>query len=254
MLAGNPSDTPDTTTEFGCSNQLLNRLDRKAFELLRPHLERVELPAGEMIHAADVSVDYVYFPDSGLASMAQPIAAGAAVEIGLIGKEGLIGANLALMADRSPYLVRIVLPGRGRRMRAPAFRSALEQSGDLHGTILLYAQALTVQLAETAACNAKQALDARVARWLLMCQDRVARDDIDVTHATIAANLAVRRAGVTDALHVLEGDHAIRSLRGRIIVLDRARLESAAKGSYGIAEGEYRRLLPAREDVTAAVA
>jgi CRP-like cAMP-binding protein len=117
------------------------------------------------------------------------------------------------------------------------------ESVTLRELLLRYVQTLLIQTAQSAVANARYQIEARLARWLLMCHDRVEGDEIALTHEFMAMMIGAQRSGVTVALHILEGAAMIRSKRGRVIILDREKLEDLAGDSYGPAEAEYRRLI-----------
>jgi CRP-like cAMP-binding protein len=135
------------------------------------------------------------------------------------------------------------IAGHGWRIAVQDLEQAMAESSSLHRQLLRYAQASHVQVSETAFTNANSDVEARLARWLLMCHDRVEGGDIPLTHEFIAMMLGVRRPGVTVALHVLEGMQVIRAKRGVITVLDREKLEELAEDAYGLSEAEYTRLI-----------
>jgi CRP-like cAMP-binding protein len=119
----------------------------------------------------------------------------------------------------------------------------MEERPSVHRLLLRYAHALNVQTSSTAFANANHTLEMRLARWLLMCRDRIDSDDIEITHDFLAMMLGVRRPGVTTTLHVLEGNRLIRSTRGMVTIRDRKRLEALADDAYGLPEREYARLM-----------
>jgi CRP-like cAMP-binding protein len=122
-------------------------------------------------------------------------------------------------------------------------KDTIDERPSLHRLLLRYAQALNVQTSVTAFANANHTLEMRLARWLLMCHDRLDGDDIEITHEFMAMMLGVRRAGVTTSLHILEGNRLIRSTRGLVTVRDRDGLEKLADDAYGLPEAEYVRLM-----------
>jgi len=132
---------------------------------------------------------------------------------------------------------------RGVPVDATRLRIIAEGRPGLHRHLLRFVQAFTVQVAQTALSNGSYTLEERLARWLLMCHDRVDGDVLSTTHEFLSIMLGVRRPGVTEALHILEGAHVIRAERGLVTVLDRAKLEQVAGESYGVAEAEYARLM-----------
>ena len=231
-------ETSTGKAEAGSGNNLLRHLMPILAVPLRPHLERVPIARAAKLAQGGLPVEYVYFIESGLVA----VRAGS-MDIATIGFEGVTSVFLANGMDRSPYDCNVHIAGVAQRMPASAFMELVAKYDVFRQIMLLYAQALSVQLTEHTICNAKQPLQARVARWLLMCHDRIGGTDIDITHACLSDALSVRRAGVTDALHVLEGIQAIRSKRSLIVVRDRDRLREAARGAYGVAEAEYDRLL-----------
>ena len=163
--------------------------------------------------------------------------------VGLIGREGMVGIPIALGVRATPFEYFVQHAGDGLRMAAHHLEEVIDERPSLHRVLLRYAQALNVQTSGTAFANAEHTVETRLARWLLMCHDRVDGDDIAITHDFLSMMLGVRRAGVTTATHVLEGNGLIRTKRGVITVLDRERLEELADNAYGLPEAEYARLM-----------
>lgn len=241
QLSGSADGLPDEAPRRAPPNKLLATLSREDLIRLRQHTTRVRVRAGEELVAANQPFERVYFPESGVLSALASLRADRA-EVGLIGCEGMAGSSLALDVDRTPMAVVAQLDGEAVTMAASEFRRLVGERPALHQRILRYHHVFGLQVTYTALANASLTIDERLARWLLMCSDRVG-DEIRVVHEFLAAMLNVRRAGVTNALHVLEGEGAIRSLRGRILIRDRAKLTGIAGSSYGVPEAEYRRLL-----------
>lgn len=194
-----------------------------------------------MLEVRGRRIDHVYFLASGLASMVASGGTNHAVEIGLVGNEGVTGLAVLLCADRSPHETFIQSPGTGWRITAADIRRAMARSDSLRESLLRYAHTLTVQMGYTALANGRYKLEERMARWLLMAQDRSDGDGISLTHESLAMMLGTRRPGVTAALNNLVKAEVIGSERGRVTVLDRHALEECANGSYGAAEAEYAR-------------
>jgi CRP-like cAMP-binding protein len=136
------------------------------------------------------------------------------------------------------------VPGSALRMDADALRQAIGQSPSLHQHLLRYIETFQVQVAYTALSHGSFTIEERLARWLLMCHDRLDGNDLPLVHEFLSMMLGVRRSGVTIAVQTLEGTGAIKATRGHIIIRDREMLEEAANGSYGVPEAEYRRLFP----------
>jgi CRP-like cAMP-binding protein len=225
-------------------NLLLRSLKAADLACLKPHLEPVALNEGHVIVAQDDPITFVCFPECGVTSLADVQASGGRVEIALIGRDGMTNSQLLLGCDRSPHEA-LVLIGSGRSLRLPAHKlhAFCHDRPDAHAVFLRYIHALSVQTARTLTSNARDSAAQRLSRWLLMCHDRIDGDEIRLMHEHIGRMLGVRRATVTDTLHVLEGRLAIRNTRGSIVVRDRRVLEELAGHSYGFAEAHYRRLI-----------
>jgi len=222
-------------------NRLLSSLSDEEFGLLAPSLKRVTLPLGTVLERIDASIEHAYFMESGFASV---IAGGnKEVETALIGFEGVTAVSLLLGDDWSINKTFIQAEGTAMRISAHDLKHALGACPSLHGFLLRYALAFSVQVSQTAVANGRATIEKRLARWLLMAHDRFRSDTFPLTHEFIATMLCVRRSGVTVALHVLEGDGLIKASRKNITVLDRAGLEKKSDPSYGIAEQEYERLV-----------
>src|SRR4051812_39320550 len=155
----------------------------------------------------------------------------------------MAGLPVVLGIDRSPHGYMVQAAGEALRIPAPDLRAALRQSPSLQAGLLRYAHALMVQTAETAYANAGFAIEARLARWILMTDDRLAREDLPLTHDFLSMMLGVRRPGVTIAVQTLEGGGLIRAKRRGITVLDRTGLEGVAGNAYGVSEAEYANVI-----------
>jgi CRP-like cAMP-binding protein len=225
-------------------NWLLRTLRTDDYAYIRPHLEPVALNEGHIIVAQDEPITFVCFPESGVTSVADVQADGSRVEVALIGREGMTNSHLLLGCDLAPHEA-IVQIGGGRSLRLSAERlhSFCQDRPAARALFLRYIHALSVQTARTLASNLRDCVEKRLSRWLLMCHDRVDGDEIRLSHDHIARMLGVRRATVTEAVHLLEGRLAIKNTRGLIQVRDRHVLEGLAADSYGFAEAHYRRLI-----------
>ena len=223
-------------------NQILAALQPADFALLQPHLENVELPLRRQLELRDRPVEMAYFPDSGLASMVVNASANRNIEVGIVGKEGMTGLSILLGCERPAYETFVQTVGTGRRIAAEKLRAAIELSPSLHRIFLRYASTLVTQMAYTALANGRYNIEERLARWLLMADDRADGRSINLTHEFLALMLGARRASVTNALAEFQKQQVLLVKRGTIAIKDRAALEDAANGSYGIPEAEYRRL------------
>jgi len=219
-------------------NALLAAMSAKDLKLLRPHLRPIEFPVRYEFFAANKPIKTVYFLESGIASLVAKAPSGVALEVGLIGRDGMVGVPVVLGEKRSPYESYAQVAGSGYAMPAQALWKAMERSGSLADLMLKYVYAFLIQVTHSALAIGRFTIEQRLARWLLMAQDRVKTDDIPLTHEFLSMMLGVRRAGVTEAMHVLEGRGAVRARPGRVTVRDRRKLEAIAGACYGVPESE----------------
>jgi CRP-like cAMP-binding protein len=224
-------------------NQLLRRMPADDLALLEPHMRRCDLPLRMMLVTPDVPIEAVYFIEQGIGSVVARTTSGQEAEVGFIGFEGMTGSSLVMGDDRAVHACFVQLEGQAIRIEAAAFNAALAASTTLRMFLLRFVNALLTQTGCTALVNARLKLEERLARWLLMCDDRVPGERLAITHEFLAIMLGVRRPGVTVALQLLEGRALIRARRGEIVIRDRAGLLELANGGYGEAEAEYVRLI-----------
>ena len=222
-------------------NHLLAALSPLDLALLG-RLDRVDLPLRTTLEPPDQPIEFVYFLEHGVASVVSHIEGRREIEVGLIGPEGMSGMSVLSADDRSPFETFMQVEGDGFRISTATLIGAMDKSTTLTKALLRYARAFHIQVAATSVSNGHAKLEQRLARWLLMVGDRVGHS-FDITHALLAKMLAVRRAGVTLGLQVLEGRGLIRSGRGNVTILDRNGLIAASNGAYGLAEREQLRLL-----------
>jgi len=228
--------------DSGRGNSLLQTLAEEDWRLLEPCLERVALRAGDVLESAAEPVLHVTFPTSGLVSVAAR-AADHRIEAALMGREGVVGAAALLGGGIAANESIVQFPGEAWRVPVSQLRPRLVQSRALHAQLLCYVHAFVGQISLNLLATGRANIEQRLARWLLMAADRLQASDIAVTHDALAHALGVRRAGVTVALHTLEGRQALRSERRRVRILDRSLMVAAAGGFYGAAEDLYRRLV-----------
>ncbi len=225
-------------------NRLLRAMRPDDFDAIVQVSDVVDLAHRDCLAPPGRPCTHVYFPESGIASVtlqSEPMR----VEIGLIGREGFVGITALLGDGISPHGSFVQLPGRYVRVPVDAFRAAVGASAPLRAMLMRYVQVYIVQVSSTASANGTFTVEQRLARWILMAQDRSDGHELALTHDFLSLMLGVRRPGVTVATHVLEGEHAIRATRGQIVVTNRETLVALSKGSYGMAEAEYERLLGA---------
>ena len=224
-------------------NQLLSRLPAADIVDLAELMESVPLQLDQTLVEPFATISHVHFVESGFLSVVANSGDREQAEIAMVGREGMSGFSLALGCDQVPHRIFVQRSGSAYRMKRENFMQACDTSPALKSAVLLYSQVFTTQVAETSRANARHTVETRLARWLLMAHDRTDGDDLPLTHEFLSLMLGVRRPGITVSLHVLEGEHMIRARRGNIRILDRSKLEEAARGSYGLPESEYRRLL-----------
>jgi CRP-like cAMP-binding protein len=215
-------------------NSLLAALSREDYRSLISELEPVALSSGEVLYEPGERIRHVYFLNDGQVSLLMVMADRKALEVGLVGQEGMIGIGLALGADTSPVRVMVQGPGSALRMKAAGFCEALARLPPLQREVYRYAYAKLIQARQTAACNRFHEVEARLARWLLLTQDRVGSDRFHMTHEFLADILGVRRVGVTNAATSLQRRKLISYQRGSIRILDRQGLKGAACECYEI--------------------
>ena len=215
-------------------NSLLAAVPRKEYRRLLARLEPVTLSFGEVLYEPGETIRHVYFPGASLVSLLTLADGHLAMEVGLIGRDGMVGIPLVLGHDVSS--VRALVQGTGTALRIASadFLREFRLSPPLQHELYRYTHALMAQISQTAACNRFHVVEARLARWLLMTHDRVKSDHFHMTHEFLGHMLGVRRVGVTKAAQMLQKRKLIGYSRGEITVLDRTGLEGAACACYGI--------------------
>jgi CRP-like cAMP-binding protein len=223
-------------------NQLLASLAPADLALLKSYLESVELPLRRQLELRGRPIENIYFLDSGLASMVVSASANHNIEVAMVGREGMIGLPALLGIERPVHETFIQTAGNGWRISTEKLGAVIEQSSSLHRSLLHYAHTLVTQMAYTALANGRYKIEERMARWLLMADDRADGGAIYLTHEFLALMLGARRASVTLALSDLQKRGVLHIVRGCIAIRNRSALEEAANGSYGVPEAEYRKL------------
>lgn len=241
-----PSLEPPTALSSSgyVGNNLLQQMSAADFNCLSPWLDRVPMPVGTIIARAGDPIDVVCFPEGGIAGFADVFADDRRLAIGLVGREGFVGWPLLMGNRRWPHeVVMRAEYSTALRIAADRLLAILDANSTLRDLLLRFASTFMAQLSRTIASNLVHPVERRTARWTLLYHDRVRSDEIALTHEEMGVMLGVRRASITDALHQLEGEGAIRGLRGKVLVRDRALLEALAGETYGFAETEYERLI-----------
>jgi CRP-like cAMP-binding protein len=224
-------------------NRLLEALPSSDRRRMLAECETVELAFAEVLYTPRERLSHVYFPIGSFISLIMAVDASTSLEVGLVGDEGMFGTPIVLGVDMSP--VRAVVQGAGPalRMTAPAFCRELARSQALQRETDRFIFVQMCQLAQTAACTRFHVVEARLARWLLMTQDRAHADRFHVTQEFLALMLGVRRVGVTNAASALQARHLIQYKRGDVTVLDRRGLKSASCACYRADRDAYDQIL-----------
>jgi len=225
------------------ANRVLAAMPLEEYRCLSDGLEPVFLNFGDVLYEPGDPIRYIYFPGDSVVSLLTQVEERMALEVGLIGSEGMHGIAVALGVNVSAQRSLVQGAGSALRVHAAAFRRELERSPALRGILDRYAFVLMTQLAQNALCISVHRVEQRLARWLLMSHDRAHADAFYVTHAFLANMLGVRRVGVTEAAGVLQRKKLIRYARGRVEVVNRRGLEAAACRCYRADRETWRRLL-----------
>jgi CRP-like cAMP-binding protein len=215
-------------------NKLLAALPERDRSRLIPQLEILTLFAKESIHETGEELNFVYFPLDCIVVLISSVEAEATVEVGLIGNEGFVGAQILLGAKHSTNQALILCEGKALRLPAAILRKEAKRSSRMREIMLTYANALLAQSAQLAACHRYHTPQARLARLLLMINDRMSTTELRITQDLLARLLGTRRATVTQASNQLQDSKLIESVRGRIRFPDRKGLEKAACSCYAI--------------------
>jgi CRP-like cAMP-binding protein len=214
------------------SNHVLNSIPQGEFDVIRPDLEFVQLPHHRIIHEAGEKIEFAYFLNQGLASLVVLTSDGRSVEVAIVGREGVVGMPLAVGLHRGPYRSIMQIPGTGVRIKSELLEERLQEMPELRLVMNRFVLVQGLQIAQIAACNRLHEIDQRLARWLLMCQDRVDSELLPVTHEFLAQMLGTGRPSVSLAAGMLQKSGTIDNTRGTVRILNRTQLESAACECY----------------------
>jgi CRP-like cAMP-binding protein len=216
------------------NNVILLSLPDAEYNLLRPHLESAELPQYDILHEPGAKIDFGYFLNDGMTSLVALSVDGRSVEVGIVGREGMVGMSLTVGILRGTFRAIMQMSGCGVRIRAEVLQEILMCASTLRLELSRFALMHGMQVAQLAACNRLHEIPQRLARWLLMCQDRVDSRMLPLTHEFLAQMLGTGRPSVTLAAGVLENAGLIENLRGTVKILNRKSLEEAACECYGV--------------------
>ncbi|MBA2658039.1 MAG: Crp/Fnr family transcriptional regulator [Nitrosospira sp.] len=234
-MLGSPPHQP-------AQNHLLAALPAAELERLKPHLELIHMPLGDVLCESGSRLHYVYFPTSAIISLHYILENGASSEIAGVGNEGLLGISLFMGGETTPSWATVQTAGYGYRLKATVMQQEFNLPGPVQRLLLRYTQALIMQISQTAVCNRHHTIEQQLCRWLLLTLDRLNSEELTMTQELIASMLGVRREGITEAAGKLQSAGIIRYRRGHIMVLDRSGLETHVCECYNVVKKEFNRL------------
>jgi CRP-like cAMP-binding protein len=223
-------------------NQLLAALLEEEHSHTYPSLKLVSLPLGTALYESGDVLSHVYFPTDCIVSLLYVLENGASAEISVVGNEGLIGIAVFMGGETTPNRAIVQSAGHAYSLPASLLKEVFHRSSEMQRLLLRYTQALITQMAQTAVCNRHHSVDQQLCRWLLLSLDRIDGNELTMTHELIANMLGVRREGVTEAAGKLQDLGAIQYGRGKVTVLDRAKLEALSCECYAVVRKETERL------------
>ncbi len=215
-------------------NLILSSLPDQEYRLLQPHLEPVPLPQYKILNETGARIDFAYFLNAGMTSMVALSSDGRSVEVGIVGREGMVGMTLTVGLRHGIFRSIMQMSGTGLRLRSEVFQDILRSAPTLRSELNRFALMNAIQGAQLAACNRLHETEQRLARWLLMCQDRVDSRLLPLTHEFLAQMLGTGRPSVSLAAAALENAGLIENSRGAVRILNRKNLEHAACECYGV--------------------
>lgn len=223
-------------------NQLLSALVNTEYQHLLPHLQRVEMPLGKVVYSAGRNINHVYFPESCVVSLLSILESGNTTEVGLVGREGMVGLTVFLGGAITPERALVQLGGTALQMEASVLRNELRTGKRLQILLLNYTRAFIALMSQSVACSQHHQLHQRLSRWLLMMHDYSESDTLKLTHEMVASMIGTRRAGVTVALLALRQLGLISASRGQVTIRNREGLENAACECYRLIHEEFQKL------------
>lgn len=231
------------TIEDARQNQLLAALPANEFEHIRPALEHVTLTSGEVLWEAEEQNEYIYFPTTAMISLLYETESGQSIEVGVIGRQGLVG--IATFMGEAELSNRVVVQraGSAYRMKGVDVMSGFSESGDFQDILMCFTQSLITQISQTAICNRMHSVDQQLSRWLLMNHDHQQTRTFLMTHDQISNLLGVRRESVSLAVAHLQDSGYIKCTRGKITLVDRDAIEAIACECYKVVKRQYDRML-----------
>jgi CRP-like cAMP-binding protein len=227
-----PGGVRTDSTGRPVQNSILQSIPEAEYNLLRGDLEPVDLPQQHILHEAGAKLEYAYFLNDGMASLVVLTSDGRSVEVAIVGREGIVGTPLAVGLTRGPHRAVMQIAGDGVRVKSSVLRDTLPSAPELRLIWNRYVLIQGLQVAQIAACNRLHEIEQRLARWLLMCQDRIDSETLLVTHEFLAQMLGTGRPSVSLAAGILQRGGLIENVRGAVTILNRQGLEAAACECY----------------------
>ena len=225
---------PAVQWQVDIGNKLLGALPQSEFNRLVEHLERVQLEKGEVVYVTGDKISHAYFPINGLLSLVSTTETGGSMELAMVGNEGIAGLTVINKTGIIPYEVNVPIATEAWKIKAQTLEEEFDQRGGVHDLLLAYVHILMAQIAQASICHRFHTLEQALSNWLLVVQDRLNSDTLNLTQELISNALGVPRTGVTAAAGSLQRAGLIRYSRGRIVILDRAKLEANACECYRI--------------------
>lgn len=229
---------PKVSVSSPPANRLLAALPAKEYQRLLPELEPVTLTFAEIIYSPGDTIHHVYFPNNSIVSLLAAEPHHASLEVGMIGNEGMTGISVFMGVNTSRTLALVQGGGSAVRMKAATLRRESHHAGPFHSLLLRYSHSLLTQMSLSSACNRFHTLNSRLARWLLMTQDRIGTDEFRLTQEFMSNMLGVRREGVNKAAGELQRKKLVRYTRGQMAVLNRPGLEKLSCACYSIIKAD----------------
>lgn len=220
-------------------NVILDSLPDAVFKVLDEYITPIELVQGTILQEAGAKVRQVYFPTAGMVSLLVVTASGEEIEAGIVGREGVVSANIATLDTPSFLRGAVQIQGAGFRIAADRFREIYAAHHELRRKVDGYQAFLTIQGQQNAACRSMHSLEGRLCRWLLQCRDVTGSDTITLTQEFLSHMLGVRRPTVSVAANALQGDRLIRYKRGAITILDKKAMSARSCECYRVLREQY---------------
>lgn len=231
------------STQVAIGNRILAALPAEQFARLQQHLSPVSLERDKVLYITGAEIRYVYFPTSGLVSLLSTTETGSTVEAAMVGNEGIIGLPVILKNKMIPFEVTVQTKTDAYRIKAEDLQEEFDRGEALHELILRYLNVLIAEISQAALCHRFHTVEEALGRWLLLAQDRLRADSLNLTQEIISHALGVPRTGVTMAAGTLQRAGLIRYSRGKIAIVDRARLEANSCECFRIIRDELRQFL-----------